>query len=253
MYPQPPLLILSQIADDFDLAQLPWRKAASDKVSLNRAKFRNLEMAEIIVDAMPFLLTRRTADETREILAGDTFDLLFGDLPPPGNSAIGVAPGDNIAVATRIPEVHQRLLLLGKWIGESLSATAAAWMPARKLASFAWFANAVDQYMAEGRLPSPFHISISEICAGQVATKGLRYFPGQEIHLTVPPHYAPDEIGDRVAQIAADIVAHGRIDRPSRSQDMTRGETLIYTPSENREQVEVLIRRDAQNGIAAER
>lgn len=253
MYPQPPLLILSQITDDFDLAQLPWCESARDKVTLNRAKFRNLEMVEIIVDAMPFVLTRRTADETREILTGGPFDLLFCDLPPPENSAIGVAPGDNLADATRIPEVHQRLLLLGKWIGESLNATAAAWMPAWKLASFAWFTNAVDQYLADGRFPLPFHISFSEIYAGQIATQGLRYFTGQEIHLTVPPHYEQDEVSDRVTQIAANIVAHGRIDRSSRSQDVTRGETLIYTPTENLEQVNILIRRDAPNGIAAER
>jgi hypothetical protein len=253
VHPDPPLLIISQIADDFDLARLPWCDAARKKVSVNQAKFTNLEMAEVIVDAMPFLLTRLTADETGELLTASQCDLLFCDRLPSGKSAIGVAPGDNLAGAAHIPEVHRRLLLLGKWIGESLAATTTAWLPARKLSSFAWFDNAVHQYLAEHRFPSPFHVSFSEVRAGQFTTSGLHYFTGQEIRLTVPSHYGQAEAGERMAQIIADIVAHGRIDQISRSENLVRGETLIYTPSEDRKRVDILVRRDTQNGIATER
>ena len=249
MYPQPPLLIIAQIADDFDLAHLPWCDAARKKVSVNRAKFRNLELAEVIVDAMPFRLTRLTADETGELLTTNPCELLFRDRPPSGKSAIGVAPGDNLAGAAYIPEVHRRLLLLGRWIGDSVAATATAWMPSRKLSSFAWYDNAVHQYLAENRFPSPLHVSVSEARAGRFATRGLRYFTGQEIRLTVPSHHDRAEASERMTQIIADIVAHGRIDQPSRSEDPVRGETLIYTPSDDRERVDILIRRDARKGI----
>lgn len=241
------------MVDDFDPAQLPWCDAARGNVSVNRAKFRNLEMAEVIVDAMPFLLTHLTAEETGRKLTVEPCDRLFGNLSLTGESAIGVVPGDNLASARHMPEVNRRLLLLGKWIGESLNATAAAWMPSRNLVGFGWFDNAVKQYLTEGRFPAPFHISFSEVRADQVATNGLRYFTGQEIDLHVPPHCGPNEISDRVQQISAELVAHGRIEQSSRSGDMAREEMLIYTPSDDLKQVEILIRRDANNRVAAER
>ena len=247
----PPLLIIAPHAYDADLADLRWCEAASGKVRVNAAKFRNLEMVEVIVDSMPFLLTPLTADETGKTLnAGTcdplTCDPLMCDLPLSGESAIGVTPRANVASAAPIPEVHRRLLLLGQWIGQSLDATAAVWMPARRLSSFAWFDNAVSDYLARGRLPLPFHVSCSEVSAGRLATNGLRYFTGQEIGLAVPSDYRPADIEGRVADIIAHIVAYGRIDRPSRSKDPVRRETLVYTPSADMERVEVLIRRDAR-------
>ena len=56
-----------------------------------------------------------------------------------------------------------------------------------------------------------------------------------------------------MADIIADIIAHGRITLLSRSKDSVRSETLTYTPSANLEQVEIRIRRDAKSRIAAER
>lgn len=246
MYPQPPLLIIAPIADDFDLAQLPWCDAAREKVSVNRAKFKNLEIAEVIVDAMPHQLTRLTADETREKLAFESRELLGGNPSLSGQSAIAVAPGDNLTSARHLPEVHRRLLLLGKWIGESLQATAAAWTPSRKLASFAWFDGAVAAYLAEDRFPSLFHTSFSEVGSDQFATKGLSYFTGQEIRLTFPSDYDRADVRERIAQIIADVAAHGLIDQPSRSESLILGETLLYRPGDNPEQIDIIIRRDEQ-------
>jgi len=253
VYCQPPLLIIAPLADDFDLTRLPWRGAAREKVSVNHAKFPNLEMAEVIVDAMPFLLTRLTAEESREKLASATAGLPVRSIPSSGESAIGVAPGANLACARHLGEIHRRLLLLGKWIGESLDATAAAWMPAEKLCRFAEFDDMVDQYLAEGRFPCPFHISFSQAGNDSFLTRGLRYFTGQEIRLTFPSEYARAEISERREQIIAEIAAHGRVGAPSRSRCPARGETLIYTPGDNPEQVDILIRRDARDVIAAGR
>lgn len=253
MYRQPPLLIIAPLADDFDLAQLPWCDAASAKVSVNRAKFTDLEMLEVIVDAMPFLLTRLTAEEAGDKLAAEALDQRAGDLAVSGGSAIGVALDVNLACASHLPEIHRRLLLLGRWIGESLDATAAAWTPAGKLCRFAWFDDRVEQYLAEGRFPSPFHISFSQAGNDSFLTRGLRYFTGQEIRLTVPPDYARAGISERVEQIVAELVVRGRIDGPFRSECPVRGESLVYTPGDNPEQVDILIRRDARDVIAAGR
>jgi len=269
VYRQPPLLIVAPLADDLDLARLPWCDAARGNVTVNRAKFKNLDMVEVIVDAMPFLLTRLTEEETSGKLSAGTCNLPFGDQPFSGGSAIGIAPfgdqpfsggsaigiapGANLACASHVPETHRRLLLLGRSIGQGLEATAAAWMPAGTLGSFAWFVDTVDQYLADDRFPYPLHFAVSQVSSDQFLTRGLRYFTGQEIRLTIPPDYGLAAISERMEEIIAEVIAHGRIDGPSRSECPARGETLIYTPSESPERVDILIRRDARHNIAAER
>jgi hypothetical protein len=129
MNPEPPLLIIAPLTDDFDLAQMLWCEAARERISVNHAKFKNLEMVEVIVDAMPFLLSRLTASETSQKFATTKYPAPFRDLPSPGGSAIGIDLGDNLTSARHLPDINRRLLLLGQWIGGSLKASAAAWMP----------------------------------------------------------------------------------------------------------------------------
>jgi len=151
--PEPSLLIIARLADDFDLTDLPWSETASAKISINRAKFKNLEMVEVIVDAMPFQLSRLTAAETSQRIAAMKDQWLSTDTLSPADSAIGVALTGNLTGARHLPQVNQRLLLLGKWIGESLDASAAAWMPSQTILSFVNFREAVEKYPAGGALP----------------------------------------------------------------------------------------------------
>ncbi|MEH6662891.1 MAG: hypothetical protein V7679_14680, partial [Parasphingorhabdus sp.] len=164
--PEPPLLIIAPVADEFVLTQAPWCKAANTKMVVNRAKFTNLEMAEVIVDAMPFRLSRLTAAEAGRKLTPDTSGLTFEDLASSADTVISVAPGDSLTSARHIPEVNRRLLSLGKWIGESLAATAAAWIPSRRLVNFSTFDHAVDQYLAGGPFPTLLRTSVSEVRSG---------------------------------------------------------------------------------------
>lgn len=108
-------------------------------------------MVEVIIDAMPFLLSRLTAAEVVQRLAAKQDEPHVRNLPSPIYSAIGVALRDNLTSVRHLPEVNQRLLLLGQWIGESLDATAAAWTPSRKIVHFANFDEIVRQNLANGR------------------------------------------------------------------------------------------------------
>jgi len=78
---------------------------------------------------------------------------LSPDTLSPTDSAIGVALTGNLTGARHLPQVNQRLLLLGKWIGESLDANAAAWMPSQTILSFVNFREAVEKYPAGGPMP----------------------------------------------------------------------------------------------------
>lgn len=220
-------------------------------MSVNRAKFKNLEMAEVIVDAMTFQILRLTAAEARRKLTAEKSELIFCDLPSSAETVIGVAPGANLSSARHIPEVNRRLLLLGKWIGESLAATAAAWMPSRRVVNFSGFHHAVDQYRAGGPFPALFRTSVSEVRSGHFVTKGLHYFAGQEVRLTAPVGYDLAAVSRHLVRIIDDITTHGRIVRPARSEGLVQGEFLTYTPSDNLAHVEVSISNDAFNSDRA--
>jgi len=249
--PEPPLLIIAPVADDFVLTQAPWCKAANTNMVVNRTKFKNLEMAEVIVDAMPFRLSRLTAAEAERKLIPDTSELTFDDLASSADTVIGVTPGHNLTSARHIPEVNRRLLSLGKWIGESLTATAAAWIPSRRLVNFSIFHHAVDQYLAGGPFPTLLRTSVSEVRSGHFVTRGLHYFSGQEVRLTTPEGYDLAVVSKHLARIIDDISTHGKIVRPVQSKGLVQGETLTYNPSDNLAHVEVSIANNAFNSDRA--
>jgi len=244
MNPEPPLLIIAPLTDDFDLAQMLWCEAASERISVNHAKFKNLEMVEVIVDAMPFLLSRLTAAETSQRFAAAKDQVPFRDLPSPGDSAIGIEPGDNLTSARHLPEINRLLLLLGQWIGEGLKASAAAWMPSRQVTNIANYDEIVRKYLTGGRFPTLFQTSFSEVRRGHFVTTGLSYFAGQEIRLTAPPDYSDPDTPDRLVRIIADIATNGKIDRPTRSEGIVQGARLIYSPSNDLGHVDIVIRND---------
>ncbi|MFK7841752.1 MAG: hypothetical protein AB8B54_05760 [Sphingorhabdus sp.] len=244
MIPEPPLLIIAPTADEFDLSHLPLGDVANDNISVNCAKFQEMDLVEVIVDAMPFLLSRFTAPETVQKIAIEKCERLFCDPPSPNDCGIGIAPRDNISSAKHMLQVNHRLLLLGKWIGESLGATAAAWMPSRRLANFQYFTESVEEYLVDGSFPALFQTSFLETEDGSLVTTGLRYFSGQEIHLTAPPDYSKTEVTERMVRIIDDMVNHGKIDNPARSDGMVQGETLFFSPREDLQQVDILIQKN---------
>ena len=241
MKSEPPLLIIAHIADGFDLALLPWPETAKARISVNSAKFGEIDMLEIIFDSMPFLLSRFTATETKRQFMDEKFEPLFCGLPAAHDSAIAIAPRDILASARHLPEINHRMLLLGKWIGESLAATAAAWMPSRRLASFAYFDEVVSHYLAGGPFPIALQSSFSEIRQGCYVTSGLQYFAGQEIRLTAPPTYSASDVSDRLVRIIDDFTTHGAIDAPACAKGMVAGEILIFSPGDDRDYLDIKI------------
>ena len=242
MNPDPLLLIIAPIANGVDWQDLLRSKAPHEKILINNAKFNQLEMLEVIVDAMPFLLSRVTASETPQHGVADKFDRLFAAPPTAADSAIGIAPGDMLSSAVHLPEINHRMLMLGKWIGTSLDATSAAWVPSRTLASFTYFAETVDEYLNGGPLPILFQIAFSEAGNGYFETRGLHYFSGQEIRLTAPPHYSVSDVAKRMVRIIDDIATHGKIDTASQAHGMIAGEKLIFAPSDDPARLDITIK-----------
>ena len=241
MNPEPLLLIIAPIADGSDWQDLLRSKAASEQISINSAKFDQLEMLEVIVDGMPFLLSRFTASETRQRCETGRFERLFTDLPTANDSAIGIAPRDILSNAMHLPAINQRILMLGKWIGKSLAATSAAWVPSSRLTGFSYFAETVSEYLAGGPLPILFQIAFSDSGKGDFETRGLHYFSGQEIRLSAPADYSVSDIATRMVRIIDDIASHGKIDVPSQARGMIAGEILIFSPSNDHARLDITI------------
>ncbi|NVD27690.1 hypothetical protein HUO14_07215 [Parasphingorhabdus flavimaris] len=214
MISDPALLIVAPMMNGFDLAHFPWPRAAGDRLLVNGAKFDDLDMLEVIVDGMPFLLSRLSAEETRQKFADESFRPLSGDLPYPDGSAIGIGPRDIVTSARHLPEINCRLLMLGKWIGTILAATAAAWGPSGGLVHFADYDKAVSDYLAGGPFPPDFQICFAEERKGRFLTRGLAYFADREIRLSVGTDYEASDVAEQLARIVDDIVTHGKIDIP---------------------------------------
>ena len=241
MKSEAPLFIIAPIPDVFDWTKFPWSGTAKNRISVNNAKFNEMDMLEIIVDGMPFLLSRFLAAETNKRFADERFEQLFSGPPATQESAIAIAPRDIVTTARHLPEVNRRILQLGKWIGESLAATAAAWIPSRKIASFAYFDEVVTEYLSGGPLPVAFQASFTEIGQGCYMTSGLHYFAGQEVRLTAPAGYTGSDISERLVRIIDDITTHGALLAPARARGMIDGETLIFSPSDDRRYLDIAI------------
>ncbi|ASK87737.1 hypothetical protein [Sphingorhabdus sp. SMR4y] len=244
---EPPLWIIAPLPEDLVLWQLPWCEAAEGKISVNRSKFTNLEMAEVIVDAMPLCLSRLTATEVGRKLTAGKIETFLCDLPSSSEEAIGITPGDNLASARHIHEINRRLLLLGQLVGESLSATRTVWLPSGKLVDFPWFRQAAGQYIGGGAFPALLRTTVTEVRTGHFVTRGLDYFAGQEIRLTTSQDCDLAAASRHLVRIIEDITTNGKIVTPGLSEGCTQGETLIYTPSDDLAHVDVSIAIDAVN------
>ncbi|VWX56926.1 hypothetical protein [Sphingorhabdus sp. 109] len=251
MIPDPPLLIIAPVADDTDLTQLPWCEAARERLSVNRSKFENLEMAEVVFDAMTFLVSRQTAAETGRLLAGKGSASPQGNPPCPDTPSLGIALSDILESARHLPAVNHRLLLLGKWIGESVSANAAAWLPSGGLSDFPDYCTSVERLLAGGPFPTAFQTWISRAPDGHFLTRGLGYFAGQEIRLTAPAGYDLDAISARLVPVIDNIATRGRINRPARIEGMVQGEMLAFTPSDDLGRVDIVIEKSPVTGDPA--
>ncbi len=242
---EPPLLIIADIPAGFDLMQLSWPAEAQDRISINPAKFSDVEMAEIVIDGLTFCLARFAAAETVQRSGTGRFEHLFCGPPSPDDSAIGIGMRDVVSSARHLPMANHRLLQLGKWIGESLAAAAAAWLPSGKLASFAYFQEVTNLYLAGGPFPGLFQTSFVEDGEGVIRTAGLSYFSGQEVRLTAPTHYSRTDVTNRLVRLIDDLATNGRIETPSRSRGMVDSERLTFLPSKDLSLVDIIIEDDA--------
>lgn len=237
----PPLLLIVPVADTFRLSDLILPEEITARVTLNHAKYADLDMLEAIVGGMSFTLTHHVKQDAFQNFSTQKLNHIFCNAPEQQMPAIGVALSDHIANAKHDSTVNRTFLELARIIGEALNATSVIWQPAKLHIGFEYFVEASDQYITGGPFPVLIQIAISESPKGTFHTSGLSYFSGQEMRLSAPATYPARQVIKRLVRIAHDIATNGKIDTPTEAQGFVPGETLSLNPSADHHIVDIEI------------
>ena len=229
----PPLLLMVPVADTFRLSNLSLPDEIASRVRLNHSKYPDLDVTEAVVGGMSFTLTHHVTKDVFGLFAVKKLNHIFCSAPESPMPAIGIALSDHIANARHDSSVNRTVLELAWIIGEALNATSVIWQPAKLHIGFEYFSEASHQYITGGPFPVLIQIAISENPKGTFHTYGLSYFSGQEIRLSAPANYPPNQVIKRLVRIAHDIATNGKIESQTEAQGFVPDETLTLNPSED--------------------
>jgi hypothetical protein len=115
------------------------------------------------------------------------------------------------------------------------------WSPARLWSEAAAFRAAVAEMLVSGMPPLLHLLAFQDMPGGGIATRGLSFFAGQELHLVDGAGLDRKDAVRRLARLALDIMVHGPITAPRRFRGLTEGETLRVGPATGADGAGILI------------
>lgn len=236
-----PLLILADIPQGFSLTDLTLSDQASASIDLAPSQYQNLDRLRAVTGGMTFDLVRQSVEEADQSLAAPDLEHIFCEPPIKQLSGIGFAHADHISAGKGNETINRALLQLARHVGQSIKASSIIWRPAQLHIGFDYFVGATEHYIAGGPFPVLVQIAISETPEGELRTSGLSYFADQEIQITAPANYAPNEVVKRLVRIAHDIAINGKIEERTEIDGFIAGEKLCITPNANGQSVEITI------------
>lgn len=244
-----PLLILADIPQTFSLTDLIVSEQASTVIKLAPSQYQNLDRLRAVISGMTFDLVRQNAEEIEQSLADRHLEHVFCEPPVKQLSGIGIALTEHITGAKGNETINRALLQLARYVGQSIKASSIIWRPAQLHIGFDYFAGAIEHYIAGGPFPVLVQIAISETPEGDMRTNGLSYFADQEIRISAPASYAPNEVVKRLVRIAHDIATNGKIKEKTEADGFIAGEKLFITPDENGQTVNIAITARAPHDL----
>lgn len=239
-----PLLIMADMPQTFCLADLTLSDQASKTITLHQSRHQNVDRLEAMVGGMTFTLVHHSAEEIDQTIPAAGLEKIFSEPSEKKLSGIGIFPSEHVASAKHSGTVNRALLQLAQQVGQSIGAASIIWQPAQLQIGFDYFIGATDHYIAGGPFPVLAQIAIAEMSEGIFQTTGLSYFSEQEIRISAPTGYAPNEVIKRLVRIAHDIATNGKIDKKIETDGFVPGEKLSITPDNNSEFVEIAIIAD---------
>lgn len=236
-----PILIMADIPDIFCLADLKLSDQAAEVITLTPSRYQSRDKLEAMIGGMSFSLIHLDTSKIDQTFMISDMDHIFCAPLSKKIPGIGIALGEHIMSAKHSKTVNRALLQLARHVGQSLNAASIVWQPAQLHIGFDYFVGATDHYIAGGPFPVLAQIAISETAKGQFQTSGLSYFSDQEIRISAPAGYAPNEVIKRLVRIAHDIATNGKIETKTTTDGFISGETLFLNPQDNGQSVEVII------------
>lgn len=229
MQDKPPILVIADMPNSFSFKNVELAEDAAAYMAVNVHKNGKIEEIEIVADGMSFLLSEYSPAEIQNAVTAAHLENYFAEAVPSTFSAIGISPSEHVADGVHVPTVNKALLKVAKLIGQSIAATNIIWRPAALNVGFEFFSETIDQYLAGGPFPVLAQVAMVEN-KNSFETRGLYYFAGQEVKMTVPADYPVNETLKRLVRITNDIAINGKIDVPIEIEGLTPQETFFFDP-----------------------
>lgn len=244
MHPEPSLFIFAELDDEFSLNDLHFDRLTDHGLLVNPAKYQGLELTELILNGMTFVIAHQRAEENKAVRSLGGFEHLFCAPETVSLPSISISLSENLLRGKHLPAINQAYLKLGKIIGDKINAKAVAWMPAHKISGYEFFTYIVNQYLADGLFPASIQIAISDDANGTYATSGLEYFAEQEAELHVPDGFPDNEAINRLVEFAGEIATKGLIDSAIETDDISARDKVYIAPSEDLKLVHIRLRQE---------
>lgn len=225
---------------------LLFARGARPSAAAIRSTLSNSGLGHISHDPSSALDPEHQIDWLEILIDGLTFDLV-GLEPGPGVSlaaprhhlgpvdldsaeAIGIAPGPHLqAAANALPVVRTMLRLGALLLAQSEGGAGAFWLPSATLSHDKIFADVVASWMTGGPFPAPALTGIVTRANGGMASDGLDFFIGKELHLH--PALCADPVAARRLMVRLiDRVVEGRPDGPPQTLDRDDGSMVQIDP-----------------------
>ncbi len=153
-----------------------------------------------------------------------------------GLEAITFVPGAHISTSLAMMPLVRAMVGLAANIALPFSVEGVCWHAAKSWMEPQYFSRVAFDWLAGGAFPALGLTSIVEQDDGSIATCGLDYLVGQEVHLEALPD---EQMADKVklaVRLADYMIKYGRIEEP-RDLEGPDGEPLLAEPSQARDRV----------------
>jgi hypothetical protein len=159
-----------------------------------------------------------------------SFKPIFCNLEPTLiRCGIDISLGKHVAGGERVPAIMQALLGIGYKLGTSLNSAAAVWHPAKVVSGFAYFSEAVADYLAGGAFPVLAMVNFKADNDGVINSTGLALLSGQELQVS-NSGMDQREIMRRVVRVVHDVAVNGPIRESVKLDGIELDEILELEP-----------------------
>jgi hypothetical protein len=144
------------------------------------------------------------------------------------------------ALADRVADSRE-FCKLAVLLIDMLGAQQIYWSPARLWSDAVAFRAAVAEMLVSGMPPLLHLLAFQDMPGGGLATRGLAFFAGQDLHLVADGGLDRKDAIRRLARLALDIMVHGAIRAPRRFRGLADGEYLRVGPATGADGCDILI------------